>query len=63
MAHEMGKQVVAEGIETEGQRRELVKLGCDYAQGYLFGKPMASADIIERYCTKTNVEYLRVAAA
>jgi predicted signal transduction protein with EAL and GGDEF domain len=63
MAHEMGKQVVAEGIETEGQRRELVKLGCDYAQGYLFGKPMESADIIERYCTKTNVEYLRVVAA
>jgi diguanylate cyclase (GGDEF)-like protein len=63
MAHEMGKHVVAEGIETEGQRRELSKLGCDYAQGYLFGRPMPSADIIERYSPKSNVEYLQVAAA
>jgi EAL domain-containing protein (putative c-di-GMP-specific phosphodiesterase class I) len=63
MAHEMGKQVVAEGIETEGQHRELQKLGCDYAQGYLFGKPMPGADIVERYGPKSNVEFLRVVAA
>lgn len=62
MAHEMGKHVVAEGIETEGQRRELSKLGCDYAQGYLFGKPMPSADIIERYGKRSPV-HLHVIAA
>ncbi len=62
MAHEMGKHVVAEGIETEGQRRELSKLGCDYAQGYLFGKPMPTADIIERYGKRSPV-HLHVVAA
>ncbi len=49
MAHEMGKHVVAEGIETEGQRRELSRLGCDYGQGYLFGRPMPSEEILKRY--------------
>jgi EAL domain-containing protein (putative c-di-GMP-specific phosphodiesterase class I) len=44
MAHELGIQVVAEGIETEQQRELLTAAGCDYAQGYLFARPMAAAD-------------------
>ena len=35
--------MVAEGVETEPQRIELERLGCDYAQGYLFSKPVESA--------------------
>jgi EAL domain-containing protein (putative c-di-GMP-specific phosphodiesterase class I) len=31
--------VVAEGIETAGERDMLVELGCDLLQGYLFAKP------------------------
>jgi EAL domain-containing protein (putative c-di-GMP-specific phosphodiesterase class I) len=31
--------IVAEGIETEDQRKFLLGLGCDFGQGYLFGKP------------------------
>ena len=39
LAHSMGKQVVAEGVETENQRKVLGRMGCDMAQGFLFGQP------------------------
>jgi len=44
MARQLGFKVIAEGIETELQRDILLNLGCDYGQGYLFAKPMTSAD-------------------
>lgn len=42
LAHALGLRVVAEGVETEGQRDVLVRLGCDELQGYLFARPMAA---------------------
>ena len=42
MAHSLKLRVVAEGVETESQRDELVRLGCDELQGYLFAKPMTA---------------------
>jgi predicted signal transduction protein with EAL and GGDEF domain len=42
LAHALGLRVVAEGVETEGQRDLLVQLGCDELQGYLFAKPMSA---------------------
>jgi diguanylate cyclase (GGDEF)-like protein len=41
MAHELGKVVVAEGVETQAQCDLLLAAGCDYAQGFLFARPMA----------------------
>jgi diguanylate cyclase (GGDEF)-like protein len=43
VAHALGKEVVAEGIETELQRVHLAHLGCDLAQGYLFSEPLEPA--------------------
>ncbi len=44
MTRHLGLATVAEGIETEGQLRWLQEAGCDVGQGYLFARPMASAD-------------------
>ena len=44
MAHELGMRVIAEGVETGMQRDLLKAAGCDYGQGYLFAKPMSTAD-------------------
>lgn len=38
-AHERGMKVIAEGIETIGELKQVIKLGVDYMQGYLFSKP------------------------
>lgn len=45
MAHTLDLRVVAEGVETEGQRDLLVQMGCDELQGYLFARPMSSTAI------------------
>ncbi len=38
----LGRKVVAEGVETEGQAQVLRALGCDVLQGYLYAKPMSA---------------------
>ena len=44
MAHALGMQVVAEGVETEAQCKLLLEIGCDYAQGYWYARPMPAAE-------------------
>lgn len=44
IARNLDLECVAEGIETPEQLEHLKTLGCEYGQGYLFGKPMAEAD-------------------
>ncbi|MEO8118475.1 MAG: EAL domain-containing protein [Rhodoferax sp.] len=44
MAHELGIKVIAEGVETTLQCDLLAAAGCDYAQGYLFARPMPAPD-------------------
>lgn len=44
LGRRFGFGVIAEGIETADQAAHLAALGCNEAQGYLFGKPMTAAD-------------------
>jgi diguanylate cyclase (GGDEF)-like protein/PAS domain S-box-containing protein len=44
MAHKLGLKVIAEGVESAAQRDWLCERGCDYLQGYLFGRPMDAHD-------------------
>lgn len=44
MAHKLGLKVIAEGVETAAQRDLLHRIGCDYAQGYLFSKPVPAEE-------------------
>jgi predicted signal transduction protein with EAL and GGDEF domain len=47
MAHGLGLRVVAEGVETEGQEKFLVGLGCDELQGYRFSRPVPAQEAAE----------------
>ncbi len=42
LAHELGMEVVAEGAETEAEVTELTEAGCEYAQGFVYGRPMTA---------------------
>ena len=43
MTHKLGLRVIAEGVETSEQRRQLVRQGCDEMQGFLLAHPVAAA--------------------
>lgn len=40
LAHALGLSVIAEGVETVEQRREIITLGCEFAQGFLYSAPL-----------------------
>ena len=46
LAHAMGLRVVAEGVETSGQRDILQQLECDELQGYFFARPMPADTLL-----------------
>lgn len=45
LAHALGLHVVAEGVETEGQRELLLSLRCDELQGFLIARPMSARSL------------------
>jgi diguanylate cyclase (GGDEF)-like protein len=48
LAGALGMQVIAEGIETEEQHEQLVQLGCQFGQGFLYARPQPAHVWIER---------------
>jgi diguanylate cyclase (GGDEF)-like protein/PAS domain S-box-containing protein len=46
LSHELGKEVVAEGVETQADAAYLRSIGCEYGQGYYYGEPMAAKDVV-----------------
>ena len=65
LAHALGLTAVAEGVETEVQRRFLDDNGCDVLQGYFFHRPLGSADLerlLRRDHPQNHPESLRLAA-
>jgi diguanylate cyclase (GGDEF)-like protein/PAS domain S-box-containing protein len=47
MAHELGMEVVAEGAENEAEVAELEEAGCEYVQGFIFGRPMTAQMVMQ----------------
>ncbi|MCP4282967.1 MAG: EAL domain-containing protein, partial [Gammaproteobacteria bacterium] len=45
MGHNLGYEIIAEGIETSDQLKMIKKLGCETVQGYLFSKPLCTDEI------------------
>ena len=55
LSHTLGLDLVAEGIERAEDRTKLVSLGCEYGQGWLFGKPLsadATRELIARCASR-----------
>ena len=47
----MNLSVIAEGVEREDQAAFLLRHGCNRAQGYLYGRPASSEDVLARWGT------------
>ncbi len=62
MAHELGMKVIAEGVETVGQRDLLAAAGCDLGQGYLFARPMPAHEFDAFMAARLNLPPAREAS-
>ncbi|HZH35508.1 MAG TPA: EAL domain-containing protein [Pyrinomonadaceae bacterium] len=64
LASELGKDIVAEGVESKEQREMLQSLGCKYGQGYFFSKPVdapSAAHLLNNDNRKPRLPQLRLA--
>ena len=49
LAKSLNMTTIAEGIETTEQLQELIALGCDEGQGFLFSKPKPADEVLQGY--------------
>lgn len=54
LAHELGLEAVAEGVETEANRQMLTELGCDLLQGFLFSRPVPPDQFFQLFLHRLN---------
>jgi len=54
MAKGLGLKVIAEGVETEEQLALLAAQGCEFAQGFLFNKPVSATKITRMLESETG---------
>jgi EAL domain-containing protein (putative c-di-GMP-specific phosphodiesterase class I) len=57
LAHNIGMQVVAEGVETADQSNKLESWSCEYAQGYLFSKPIDKVGLARLLLSSSGNDY------
>ncbi|HEY9051369.1 MAG TPA: EAL domain-containing protein [Gammaproteobacteria bacterium] len=60
MAHDLGLKTVAEGVELEEQEILLRSMNCDYAQGYLFYRPMPAHDVFKILRTQSRNDTIKL---
>ncbi|MEB3102842.1 putative bifunctional diguanylate cyclase/phosphodiesterase [Ferviditalea candida] len=54
LAHSLGLEVIGEGVETERQHAFLLENGCEYAQGYLYSRPLTAAEMERQFLRGPN---------
>ena len=59
MGKTLGMRTIAEGVETPVQAEALLTLGCDEAQGYLFGRPESASAFAARWLRGVAPQTLR----
>ncbi|MBW3585689.1 MAG: EAL domain-containing protein, partial [Cyanobacteria bacterium 0813] len=59
LAHNLGLNAIAEGVETAEQLAQLRELGCELAQGYWFSKPLDSSAVTEMLINLRNTPILK----
>jgi diguanylate cyclase (GGDEF)-like protein/PAS domain S-box-containing protein len=55
LARTLKLDVVAEGIEHAAHRRQLIRMGCPYGQGYLFSKPVSASEVVHQLAPQVLV--------